>query len=221
MPSTTPEAIAELLARSIRGGEFPAGAPLVQEDLARRFGVSRNPVREALRVLAAEGLVTIRPGEGASVRVLTAEELEELYDLRILLEPSIAQHIVHGATRRNLLELRSIAESMDGAVDDGAWMRANFTFHSSLYALADRPHTEATLRMLLAAVQPYSASNIGLPGGRAQATAEHHEMIDAISAGDDARLATVMRTHLESARARLRALHVPGEATIPRAYSNT
>ncbi len=208
MASTmTPEVIATHLAQAIREKVFAPGAALIQEDLAQRFQVSRNPVREALRILATEGLVTMTSGGGAAVRALSPDELDELYDLRIMLEPTIAGPIVDGALGRNIRDLTAMAETMATTADIAVWMRTNFAFHTALYALADRPHTVGILRTLLAAVQPYSFENIELLGGKAQANDEHVQMIDAIRVGDPDRLAALFVTHLQAAKDRVSREH--------------
>jgi len=203
----TPEVIAERLGQAIREKVFAPGTALIQEDLAQRFQVSRNPVREALRILATEGLVTMTSGGGATVRQLTSGELHELYDLRILLEPTIAEPIVNGALARSVRELAVLADEMASTTDIAVWMRTNFAFHTALYSLADRPHTESILRTLLAAVQPYSFENIEVLGGKTQANREHLEMIDAIRHGDSHRLASLFVTHLQAAKERVSQQH--------------
>lgn len=206
-----PEAIATLISQAIRERVFAPGAPLIQEDLAKRFNVSRNPVREALRILTTEGLVTMTPGEGATVRPLSVRDLEEIYDLRIMLEPSIAPFIVQGTMRRDIRELTELATAMDEAESVAEWMRSNYEFHTRLYEIADRPHTEPVLRSLLNSVQPYSQENIGNLGGRGQASQEHHDMIAAIDDENSDELARLMRVHLETARDRLARAHRAAE----------
>jgi DNA-binding GntR family transcriptional regulator len=92
---------------------------------------------------------------------------------------------------------------MDAAGDIGEWMRANFEFHSTLYALADRPHSESILRSLLNSVQPYSQEHIEKLGGRSQASVEHFDMVQAIRDGDADELARLFLEHLGTARKRL------------------
>lgn len=204
MSGRTPDQIAALLAQAIRERVFAPGAPLIQEDLALRFQVSRSPVREALRILAAQGVVTMPPGgAGATVRVLSLADLDELYDLRLVLEPEIAPHIVAGALPRHLASLRRHTDAMRSATDIGSWMRSNYTFHCELYAIADRPRTETVLRDLLSAVQPYSQQNVDQLGGRRQADDEHLAMIDATRSRDADALADLFRSHLTAARNRL------------------
>ena len=212
----SPEQIASLIGQAIREKIFEPGAPLIQEDLARRFNVSRNPVREALKILAAQGVVSMPPGgSGATVRKLCIEDLQELYDLRLVLEPQIAAYIVRNATGRDVLALKRLAEQMDALTDVTGWMRSNFEFHSSLYALAERPHSESVLRSLLSSVQPYSLEHIEKLGGRTQASEEHLAMVDAIEGADAEALAGLFVRHLETARDRLADYFTPDSPEDP------
>lgn len=199
----SPEAIAELIRRAIREKVFAPGTPLIQEDLAQRFGVSRSPVREALRMLGTEGLVVMQPGEGATVRALSRADLEEIYDLRLALEPLIAPVVVAEARGRDLADLERLATAMAAAQDTENWMRSNFEFHRRMYKTIGRPRTESILLGLLSAVQPYSQENIEQLGGRTTADVEHRAMIAAIRASDESALGSLITEHLRAARDRL------------------
>ncbi len=198
-----PEVIAQRIALAIREKVIAPGAPLVQEDLARRFSVSRSPVREALRILATEGVIEMTPGGGARVRLLNRAELDELYDLRLLIEPTIAHDIVQRMGPDELRTLDALAGEMLSTPDVEQWMRRNFEFHTRLHAAAGRPRTAEILNGLLAAVQPYSQENIDQLGGRAQADLEHREMIEAIRGGDHESLSRLFVDHLLSAKVRV------------------
>jgi len=198
-----PEVIAQRIALAIREKVIAPGAPLVQEDLARRFSVSRSPVREALRILATEGVIEMTPGGGARVRLLNRAELDELYDLRLLIEPTITRDIVERMGPDQLRALESLADRMRETPDVEQWMRSNFEFHTRLHVAAGRPRTAEILEGLLAAVQPYSQENIDQLGGRAQADLEHREMIAAIRGHDHEALARLFTDHLLSAKVRV------------------
>lgn len=207
-----PDQIARLLAQAIREGIYPPGAPLIQEDLAHRFQVSRSPIREALRMLSAEGLIIMPPGgQGATVRTLTRDELGEIYDLRLLVEPSLAPSIVERASGAQIDALSALDARMRTAGEVDTWMRDNFAFHELLYAAAGRPHTSQIVTNLLALSQPYSRQNIDALGGRREATEEHGVMIASIRDRDAEALGRVMADHLQHARARLLA-SMPVEA---------
>jgi DNA-binding GntR family transcriptional regulator len=199
--------IAEQLAQDIRAAVYPPGSRLVQHDIAQRFQVSRIPVREALQNLAAQGLIDFNSGGGATVRDRNSGEVRELYELRLLLEPPLSRHMLGGVTPRRLRRLELLAEEMDTDVDLAAWRELNFDFHCELNGLIERPHTESILRLLLAAVQPYSLENVGLLGGRAQATREHHQMVQALKDEDAELLAALIRQHLEVAMERVATAH--------------
>lgn len=199
----SPDVIAERIALAIRENVLAPGAPLVQEDLARRFNVSRSPIREALRILATDGTVLMSPGGSASVRTLDTADLEELYDLRIMLEPTIAEPITQHARPTDVTKLRERARALANTPSTPEWMRGNFEFHEFIYALANKPHTQSILHNLLTAVQPYSQENIGELGGRSQADKEHLAMVDAIESGDHETLARLFTSHLRSARDRV------------------
>lgn len=205
--SMSPELIAERIAQAIREKLFAPGTPLVQEDLARRFNVSRSPIREALRILSTNGLVTMESGGRATVRTLGLADLQELYDLRIILEPLIAEPVIELSAARDIRRLEQLAKHMESTESTHEWMRSNFDFHSMMYELAGRPHTQDILQGLLASVQPYSEENIDRLGGRIQADDEHRGMITAIQNGDEAELSSLFRQHLISARSRLVTVH--------------
>ncbi|ALV41444.1 hypothetical protein AU252_10030 [Pseudarthrobacter sulfonivorans] len=166
--------------------------------------LSRSPVREALRILTSEGIVNMPAGgSGATVRTRSLEDLVELYDLRISLEPEIAKFVTQGAMRRDIDALRTLAEKMAASSSVPEWMRLNFDFHTTLYKLANRPHTEHFLKNLLSLVQPYTQTNIEWLGGRNRADDEHAEMIKAITDDDPEKLAKLFVTHLVAARDQL------------------
>ncbi len=207
--------IADQLAEDIRSAVYPPGSRLVQHDIAQRFQVSRIPVREALQNLAAQGLVDYNPGGGATVRDRSSREIRELYELRLLLEPSLSRHMLGGVTPRRLRSLQTLADAMDTDVELAAWRELNFDFHCELNGLIERPYTESVLRLLLAAVQPYSLENVGALGGRAQATREHHLMVQALKNQDGDSLAALIRQHLEDAMERVATAHDQDSPAVP------
>ncbi|MBW1638094.1 GntR family transcriptional regulator [Microbacterium resistens] len=199
-----PDDIAAAIAQAIREGVYAPGASLIQEDLARRFQVSRSPIREALRILAAEGVVDMPPGgQGASVRMLSSAELAEIYDLRITLEPRLAEAIIENVSGRTTSQLAALADEISAETEISSWMRLNFEFHRQLLLASERPLTSEILIGLLSTGQPYSRENIEVLGGQRQADAEHHEMVAAIRDRDAEKLSALIDAHLAAAKARL------------------
>lgn len=197
-----PEGMADLLRRAIRDGVLSPGQSLVQDELARRFGVSRIPVREALRLLASEGLVSMRSGEGAVVTRLDADEIRELYDLRLSLEPPLTGPIVANCSGRDIDRLESFTAEMEAVADTDSlrWSVLNYLFHRSMYELAERPHTLRVIDQVLNLVEPYSRVYVHVLAGLDRAQGEHADMIATLRARNADALAAAIRSHLTWAR---------------------
>ena len=127
-------------------GNYPEGEPLRQDALADELGVSRIPIREALRQLEAEGLVTFSPHRGAIVSSLSLEEIEEVFELRATLEPDLIRRALPRLTTYQLDQADEILDRYAEALRSGnvaQWGELNWEFHSSLWAPAGRPVTRA------------------------------------------------------------------------------
>ena len=199
----SPEEIAVALRASIRNKELAPGSTLVQEELGKNFGVSRNPVREALRMLVSEGLVEMTPGLGATVRVMEIGDLVELYDMRMALEPIFAQSIIDEVRRKDLDLLTVIAKKIEATDNSQKWIALNFEFHSRLYEYGAKGRARDILNSLLSAGQPYTLEHIEKLGGRTQASSEHFLMIEAIGDQNAGVLGKLFVQHLSAAKARL------------------
>jgi DNA-binding GntR family transcriptional regulator len=155
--STKADDIAVLIEEAIVAGELEPGSVLRQEQLSERFGVSRTPVREALRRLAALGLVSFEPNRGVRVRTLSHEDLREAFLVRAELEALVTEVAAQKMTTEALHELeenerrfarltRELRSRDPGGDRRGLmaeWMRANHAFHDVLYRLADMPYVES------------------------------------------------------------------------------
>src|SRR5579872_6519961 len=152
-----PDEIVSLLRRAIRERVLEPGQSLNQDDLAKRFGVSRVPLREALRTLVGEGLVVMRPGIGAVVTELDPDELDELLSLRGQLEPPLIAAVVGRARPSELAALRQMVVQMQtlGDTDRDAWSTQHYLFHRQLFELAGRPHSLRLVTQVLNLVEPY------------------------------------------------------------------
>jgi DNA-binding GntR family transcriptional regulator len=190
--------IVDVLRDAIRQRFLPPGMPLIQKSVADAFGVGRIPVREALQNLAAEGLVTFT-GDGARVTLLSAAEIDELYSLRLLVEPAMAEPIVqsHGPTDFETFA-RLVAEMDEAAGPEHMerWANANYAFHDALYRSSGRKHHHRIARQLLTLVEPYSRVAVFHLKGREQSQAEHHAMLEALKARDAGALGDLLRQHL-------------------------
>lgn len=195
------------LRRQLADGTFPPGAHLREEDLAARLGVSRTPVREAVRRLDAEGWLRVVPNQGAFVAAWSIAEIAEIFDLRALLEAHAAEHAAAAPDRQGLLAMQAACEAAEAALagaGQGALETlsdANIRFHRALWAMSGQARCSAILTSL--AVPPMvlrNARNFD-PAGLRRSLDQHREMIAAIAAGDARWAGALMRAHVQAGRA--------------------
>ncbi|MGH3448364.1 MAG: GntR family transcriptional regulator, partial [Nocardioidaceae bacterium] len=181
-----PDEIASALRRAVRERAIPPGEALNQDLLARQYGVSRIPLREALRTLVGEGLVAMKPGLGAVVSELKPAEVEELYALRLQLEPPLAPDIVDHLGRRDVAELAELVETMAalGPDDTEDWSSANYRFRRRLYELSDRKHAVRLVTQVLNLVEPYSRMHAHVLGSRPGIQTSCATMVEALRSAD-------------------------------------
>jgi DNA-binding GntR family transcriptional regulator len=211
------EELTELLREDIRTGVLRAGQALVQEELAKRFSVSRIPIREALLTLAAGGIVTARPGGGHAVRSLSPREVEELYDLRILIEPSLSTEIVANASPNDLRSWRRMASELRIMKTPGkSWVTKNYQFHLAIYDVTERDHTIRVIRSLLDLTLPYSRLFMSETGESDKVDDEHDQMLQAIEDRNAKLLRDTLSTHLHTTQRSVSAFlkkSMPAEAS--------
>ena len=200
---TAHEVVLQALRRALLTGDIPAGTQLVQADIAAQLGVSNTPVREAIRQLAAEGLVQFVRYKGAVVRKPDLAEIEELYELRLLLEPVA---IRKAAERMSNAEIRQARDRFVRAVattDLEAWIVCNRQFHGCLIEGAHSPRLSAIVGSLKDIALTQVWLSIPSPNERmamvATGNAEHAMILEAIEAREGARAARVVTDHLEAA----------------------
>lgn len=194
-PRSVEESVTEALRDAILRGELKPGHRLAQVELSEELGVSRIPLRDALRRLEAEGLVEIDGRRGARVSSLSPGDVEEIYAMRKLLESECARRAIEGLNDGQAERLIELSNEMDRTADDpvrGAASRKNF--YAELYALADRPRMRATILQLRALVQRYHllTDSSGHPHA-------HDDLRDCIRDRDGERAAKVVSEHLEAA----------------------
>jgi DNA-binding GntR family transcriptional regulator len=177
-------------------GQLPPGAELRQDELASQFGVSRMPVREALRVLQSEGLVAQKPHRKAVVVSLRSEDIEEIFAIRALLEGRAAARAASRLTNAMLTHLAEIHAEMGGVDHDvERWLALNHDFHTTIYEACGWPRLLAMINALRNTVQPYLRLTFSLLGRSAHA--EHGLILHAAEVRDPALLARLTEEHLE------------------------
>lgn len=193
--SMTVDALRERILR----GDFPEGEPLRQDAVAEELGVSRIPVREALRQLEAEGLVSFSPHRGAIVASLSLAEIEELFELRADIEGDLLRRAIPKMTREHLDRASSVVDEFQAALRAGEadkWGALNWHFHAALYAPAERNLTMGVLQKLHQHSDRYFRMQIMLARGGAKANEEHRAIIAAVKKKDVRGATALMRAHI-------------------------
>jgi DNA-binding GntR family transcriptional regulator len=204
------QSVYDALIDLIVGGELLPGQHMVETDLARQLGVSRQPIREALHRMEAEGWVDLRPSQGAFVHVPTDSEVDELLDVRALLEAETARLATRSPNAGQLARLREICLEGGAAVDADdvtAAAAANNVFHAEVAAIGGNAVLAELADIVGRRVQWYY--RMVAPARGHGSWAEHAELIEAIEARDAERAEAVARKHTERTRA---AYHRPREA---------
>jgi len=190
------EEVAELLRQRIFNRELVPGGWIDELSLAEEYGISRTPLREALKVLATEGLVTMKMRRGAYVTDVNEKDLLDVYHLLGLLESDAASVVAGQATDAQLAMLRALHSELEKAVDDRErFFDVNEQFHKQLLEIADnrwRDQMVADLRK----VMKLNRHNSLLKSGRiAESLAEHRAILEAIAARDGSLAARRVREH--------------------------
>lgn len=197
---TAQQMVEESLRRAILDGTIPPGQKLNQHELAAAYGVSRVPVREALRILEAEGLVIFHPHRGAVVAGLSAEEVEELYAMRVGLEALAARLGAEGMDSEFLLKMERAHEQMRMAALSGdidTFLHADLEFHATHYLASGRVRLWERILQLRKASQRYIRRFWRHPDGMRWTLASHQGILEACRDRDPARAVAIVREDLE------------------------
>ena len=195
-PRALYEEVAELLRQRIFSRELAPGSWIDELKLAEEYGISRTPLREALKVLASEGLVTMKVRRGASVTEINAKDQRDVYHLLSLLEADAASVVAASASAEQLQDLQSLHQALVAAVaDTDEFFELNERFHMRLLEIADnrwRDQLVADLRKVMKLNRHHSL----LKSGRvAESLREHQALMDALLARDPHLSAQRMREH--------------------------
>lgn len=202
---TTVELVLDELRSRILSGVFAPGVPLRQEAIAEDLGVSRIPVREAIRLLSSEGLVDVQPHKGAFVSMISKNEVREFFDLRLRLEPWLLFEAVPKISEAELVRAEQIVKSMDTATAED-WGTLNWQLHELLYAGADRPTALALVRGLHEKSERYFRFQVVNAPIRDQAHQEHRQLIDLCRHGQADKAQLVLERHIADAAEQILAI---------------
>lgn len=201
--TTALEAIREL----IRQRELLPGEPIRQQEMAERLGLSRVPVREALHALQTEGIVHHRPNQGYFVAKFSADQLEQIYLMRRVLEQALLARITW-PTRDQLAELTAMNDLVRRAAEQGEVglvVDMNRRFHEAIFALASLDTVQQEIRRLWDMSESYRALYLYGPS-RLRIAAEHQVMIESLRTHDLAGLLTVADRHRSAAEEEIAAM---------------
>jgi len=203
---TKEEYVADFLREGILSGEIPRGMRLKQADLAEELGLSITPVREALKMLAAEGFVLGATHRGAIVAPFEVSTASEINELRTLLETRLTVTAMRHMTLSDMEQVQRLAQDYDRAHEAGdrnTARAANYRFHRFLYGLADQPLSLHFVQVLWA---KYPFDIINQIGGRVgRASEEHARIIDALVSRNEEAAAAATRQHIRAGWDELRA----------------
>jgi DNA-binding GntR family transcriptional regulator len=203
-----PDIIYDWLREQILLGQLMPGTEIRQELVARQFGTSRIPIREALNRLQAEGLITLRPRRGFAVASLNHDEIVEVFELRMAVEEHAMRVATKERTDADVREVAALVERME-TLDPTApqylqeWMSTNRLFHTRLIECAHRKRVNEIARNLRDAIEPYIRIEANFNRQVSYANIEHRQIFDAFKRKDVDVAARLSRKHCESTLKRL------------------
>jgi DNA-binding GntR family transcriptional regulator len=189
----------------ILAGRLEPGARLNQDELARLLGVSRMPIREALRVLQTEGLIELQPHRSAVVVSLRQEDLTEIYGIRAMLEAEAARRASSRLSEETIVRLRQLYQDMARAVathNNEQWVQLNRDFHRTIYSACGWPRLQALIETQFNALAPYRRmwdSTFAAPvlaARLARFHKEHGEILQAVEGRDGEEMARRIAAHI-------------------------
>lgn len=206
------EQVLELLRSEIIELRLKPGQRLVERELIERIGVSRTTIREVLRQLAAEGLVTTIPQRGAIVTIPSPKQARELYEVRALLEGAAARECAANASEEQIATLRASFEAVRASTDDAhAFLKAKDVFYEALYDGSGNETIRSILEGLQARIAVMRATTVSATGRPDDSARELAAIVDAVARGDGEAAEEAARVHVRQAAAVLFA-QLDGEA---------
>lgn len=215
---TAVDLVVDELRSRILSGKLAPGSALRQEALAEELGVSRIPLREAMRILSSEGLVDVYPHKGAYVSMLSKDEVQEFFDLRLRLEPWLFHEAAMRISMAELDRAERLINEMDAAGAE-EWGSLNREFHELLYAAAERPAAISIVRALHEKSERYFRFQVVNVPIRQQAHQEHLALIELCRHRQADKAQAALERHIADAAEQILAIveRLPDEAPVVRA----
>ena len=202
-PTALYQEVAERLRQRIFAHELTPGTWIDEQKLAEQYGISRTPLREALKVLASEGLVELKPRRGCYVTEISPQDLDDIFPLMAMLEGRCAAEAVNNASPLDIATLKSIHEQLESAARDGridAFFEANQEFHKKIQELAGNRWMLSVIQDLRKVLKLSRLHSLSLEGRLQQSLDEHRVIMAAFEARESAKAEKLMHDHLLSGR---------------------
>lgn len=197
------EEVAERLRQRIFAHEISPGSWIDEQALAQQYGISRTPLREALKVLASEGLVTLKPRRGCYVTEISESDLEEIFAVLALLEGHCAGEAAKRMTPDSLTELKAVHQQLEDAAVDAdieRFFEANQAFHQKVQEIAQNRWATSAIHDLRKVIQLSRHHSLSRDGRLQQSLTEHRDILQALSQQDPAGSSDAMSTHIRNGR---------------------
>lgn len=204
-PNVASQRVADVLAERILSGSLPPGTRIKQDELADELNTSRIPVRDALRILEARGLVTMRANAGARVASLTHRDLEVSYEIRERIEPLLLAESMPNLTESDIAELRSVLETLERENDLDRAVALGREFHRISYRRHNTPLLAQIVERLWDTTQSYRRAYLHMErdSGLDTHNIEHRLMLDSIERGEVETAQAALVMHIRRTRTRL------------------
>ena len=202
-PTALYQEVAERLRQRIFAHELTPGDWIDEQKLAEQYGISRTPLREALKVLASEGLVELKPRRGCYVTEISRQDLDDIFPLMAMLEGRCAGDATRKAQPADIAALNDIHERLESAARDGrieAFFEANQEFHLCIQELAGNRWLVSVIQDLRKVLKMSRLHSLSLEGRLQQSLNEHRAIMAAFKAGDATKAEALMHDHLLSGR---------------------
>ncbi|MBE3599575.1 MAG: GntR family transcriptional regulator [Limnochordaceae bacterium] len=196
------ELVFEALREAIISGALPPGERLMEVQLADELGVSRTPVREAIRKLEHDGFVVMIPRKGAYVADISLKDVAEIFDVRKALEALAAQLAAERASDEDLERTERVLVEYDACINQGDITRlieVDTRFHEAIYQMAGNSRLKQMLSLLSEQVMRYRTMTLSHGPRMRRALEEHRRIVEAIAARDGEKASRLARDHIESA----------------------
>ena len=203
IPTALYQEVAERLRQRIFAHELPPGTWIDELKLAEQYGISRTPLREALKVLASEGLVTLKPRRGCYVTEISVQDMDEIFPLLALLEGRCTADAVRHATPEFVSELQVLHQQLEDAAASNridAFFEANQAFHKRIQEIGGNRWILAVIQDLRKVLKLSRLHSLSLEGRLQQSLEEHRKIMTAIGKGDASLAEQLMHDHLVSGR---------------------